>query len=254
MWAKTLTSLGLTHLSPQEVEVIESGAGPDLERRLDKVRPPRVQIAPEPDTQNPLDVVIDAQKKMGDSDAEFPIGPPPRPAPQTRTEYHIPSPLRSSRNRPVMALATVVGAASFIALIVLAVVYGSPAEWLRRAGGFLAGVFSLPGAVGGLVWFGFAVMRKRYRNKYSARFVTDVIGGSLTGRYVILATTLLPPETIAFMVGLCWGRIVELVRADFTDHFREMLRAIAPRSECSLSECPLKASRTPAPAKLGGGG
>ena len=81
---------------------------------------------------------------------------------------------------------------------------------------------SLPGAFGGIAGFLLAVNRDHYRNnRYMVKFLTELIGATLTATFLaIFIGDFVNQEkylmTIAFVVGLAWGSIVQAFRAWIT--------------------------------------
>jgi hypothetical protein len=84
----------------------------------------------------------------------------------------------------------------------------------RQALLFIASkIFSLPGAAGGFLWSLYSY-RRCPRPNFLRRMACDVLGGSILARFLPLPFLTLSVETIEFLVGMCWGKLVAAMSAN----------------------------------------
>ena len=76
----------------------------------------------------------------------------------------------------------------------------------------------LPGGAGGLVLFLFSLKKGRYRNnKYLAKFVIEILGAMLTASFLsTLITSSYYKPIAAFVVGIAWANIIQIIRGKIT--------------------------------------
>ena len=77
---------------------------------------------------------------------------------------------------------------------------------------------SIPGGLGGLVFWLSNLQAGRYKNnKLIAKFLIEILGGSITASFLaVIITSKIALPILAFLVGLAWSAIILSVRKKVT--------------------------------------
>ena len=92
---------------------------------------------------------------------------------------------------------------------------------------------TLPGAAGGIVCFLLALKKDHYRNnKYLVKFTIEVAGAMLTASFVTaLITSQIYKLLPAFLIGVAWSNIIQMIRYKITKIVEAALGEIYERGK-----------------------
>jgi hypothetical protein len=94
---------------------------------------------------------------------------------------------------------------------------------------------TLPGAAGGMASFFLALSRGTIRErKYVRKFLIEVAGAMLTATFitpVFIKIFTFPTIVLAFIVGLCWSKTLQVIRIYVTKKVEDELKKIDKNKE-----------------------